>query len=538
MYVANSGDPGASDGITKARHRVTCNDDGTVLIEDRNGLKYFFGKQDYYRQGYGLQYADLYINDEFLVEYDNYLYVTRIEDPHGNFYDINYSQRFNSDGEFNTNVFTIDSVEGSGGNDAIFTYKPSTGSPVNSDPGFANRSPNLVLHSVTAGGRTVNYDFEEIIPGSISVDNNLISVSVPPGSSTGSTGESWDYTYHPALEYTPGSFFLSANSGTLASVTSRFGGTTSYEYQFIKSTTAEPLADIKAVSTKTSEGLGTWTYTFNAGSDGFNRTTVAAPENITSEYRHCNLSTVATECLGRGGYLIEQTTSGTGAEETVTYHWGISPPISPQKTIFTRYGGFNVNYRLNTFAVRLSQTVVNRKGDYLATIYGNYDEFDNARVIGEKRTDQFVPFTSEGIRLDPSDLDTRVTANEYENKTGSDLWILGLPTRSRVQEPIGVVSNPVNLETDQVMAYTYTNRGQVETESRFGSVTQYAFDGKGNLEIVAAQTPADKIVDTCIRLTLSGGDEVALEIKNGNGRFKDVFEFLRFLDRVIEDQAA
>ena len=484
IYAANPDDTGASDGITKARHRVTCNDDGTVLIEDRNGLKYYFGKQDYYRQGNGLQYAESFINNDWLVEYDNYLYVTRIEDPHGNYYNINYSQRFNADGEFNTNVFTIDSVEGSSGNDAIFTYKPSPGSPVASDPSFANRSPNLVLHSLQAGGRTVTYDFEELFAGAVSVDNNLISVSMSAGSSTGSTGEKWDYSYHSPAEFIPDSFFLSANSGALATVSSRFGGTTNYEYQFIQSTTVEPLADIKAIKTKTSEGLGTWTYNFNPGADGYNRTTVSGPEGIVSEFTHCNLSLDASDCNGKGGYIVEQKTTGPSAEETVVYQWGISQAISPQNTVFQRYGGFNVNYTISTHIVRLTQSVVSRGNDYLATIYSNYDEFENAQVVGERRTAEYVHLTSTGILLDSTDLDTRLTYNNYVNKTGSDLWLLGLPIRSRVEEPIGVASNPINLETDQVMAYTYTDEGKVETESRYGSVTQYFYDRAGNVDLM------------------------------------------------------
>ena len=128
--------------------------------------------------------------------------------------------------------------------------------------------------------------------------------------------------------------------------------------------------------------------------------------------------------------------------------------------------------------------MVNRKNDYLATVYGNYDEFENPLVIGEKRTNELVPFTSAGLTLDPSDVDTRVTVFEYENKTGADLWMLGLPTRSRVQEPIGVVSDPVNLLTDQVIANTYTDQGNLKTQSQYGSLTQYFYDSKGNVETV------------------------------------------------------
>ena len=56
-------------------------------------------------------------------------------------------------------------------------------------------------------------------------------------------------------------------------------------------------------------------------------------------------------------------------------------------------------------------------------------------------------------------------------------------------------------------------------------------------DIVNVQSPTSKTEDTSICLTLTRGEKSLVEIRNGNGRFKDVFEFLRFLDRVIEDQA-
>lgn len=93
---------------------------------------------------------------------------------------------------------------------------------------------------------------------------------------------------------------------------------------------------------------------------------------------------------------------------------------------------------------------------------------------------------------------------------------------------IGVYENSFGDLSDCVFI---TNKGLHILKSNCRKFVSY-------LEIVGIQTPADKVGGTCICLMISGGDEVVIEIKNGNGRFKDVFEFLRFLDRVIEDQAA
>lgn len=56
-------------------------------------------------------------------------------------------------------------------------------------------------------------------------------------------------------------------------------------------------------------------------------------------------------------------------------------------------------------------------------------------------------------------------------------------------------------------------------------------------DIVGIQPPFDKKEDTSIFLILANGEKALVEIRNGSGRFKDVFEFSRFLDRVIEDQS-
>ncbi len=47
--------------------------------------------------------------------------------------------------------------------------------------------------------------------------------------------------------------------------------------------------------------------------------------------------------------------------------------------------------------------------------------------------------------------------------------------------------------------------------------------------------PSNKTTDTTITIMLDSDNFTSIEIRNGRGRFKDVFEFVRFLDRVLKD---
>jgi len=492
IFVANSDDVGASDGTTKARHRVTCNEDGTVIIEARNGMRYFFGKQKYLKQGSGLQFLPRLVESDQLVEYNEYLYVTRIADTYGNYHDINYSLQFNSDGEYNISVFTIDSVEASSGLKAEFIYKPSSGSPVQSDPLYVRDSPNLILHSLSAGGVTVEYDFEEVVPDTVSVNNNLVKVSVSAGSTTGSDDLNWEYEYYPANDFTADSFLLSPNSGMLKTVTNRFGGKTTYDYQFIKSATAEPGADIKAMKTKTAEGLGVWSYSFDEGieGEGYNRTTITAPEGIILRYKHCNMSFIATECDSIPGYLVEQSTTdfgiggGAGAKQLTRYTWQTSASISPQLERFARYGGILVEKAITVHANLMVQTTVNRDDVYLSMLYANFDNFDNPQLIAERSSDEYLPYPEIDSRLNLDDPNIRARTIIYENKTEADLWLLGLPIETRLFDLTSIASVPASPDNDQITRSSYNNNGSVVTQSNFGAQSQYFYDRKGNVELI------------------------------------------------------
>ena len=54
-------------------------------------------------------------------------------------------------------------------------------------------------------------------------------------------------------------------------------------------------------------------------------------------------------------------------------------------------------------------------------------------------------------------------------------------------------------------------------------------------DISNVRSPSDKQGDYTILLVLANGVEVPLEVRGTRGRFSDVFEFTRFLDRVMSD---
>lgn len=55
-------------------------------------------------------------------------------------------------------------------------------------------------------------------------------------------------------------------------------------------------------------------------------------------------------------------------------------------------------------------------------------------------------------------------------------------------------------------------------------------------DIATTHGPAEKLVDDAITIVLKSGTRTQIRIADGDGRFKDVFSFVRFIDRVIEDR--
>ena len=484
MYATKVGYEGGADATTKARHRITCNNaEGALVVETPAGMKYYFGKQSYFKQGNGLQWANNYIGADFRVEHDNYLYATRIEDSNGNAFSIEYSLKYNADGQFNSPVFTLDRITQGNREVATFNYAAAPGAPTRN----VNVTPNQVLHSIDVGRRSISYEYERVYPTGISLRHNLTAVSITTGATRGDGSVSWEYDYYPPIALMDGLLFENANTDNLKSATNRQGGITQYEYEWIESTNQEPLSGIRAVKTKTSVGLGTWEFEYDGGAvgDGFNRTTVSGPENTVIEYKHCNLSFVDESCYGAAGYLFGRDTYKAGSStpvESETYLWiPAGDLLTNQTQRYSRFGGFTVNRQFSVYHMILLHKTVQRGNVYLSTTVVDTDRFGNPTESVERRSSSFVPY-SIGTAMSNSET-TRITRRTLENKTGTDLWMLGLPkTVELIDTPI-IVSEPA-LDTDQKVEYTYTREGNVRTYSQYGAVTTYSYDDKGNVTLI------------------------------------------------------
>jgi hypothetical protein len=96
-----------------------------------------------------------------------------------------------------------------------------------------------------------------------------------------------------------------------------------------------------------------------------------------------------------------------------------------------------------------------------------------------------------------------------------------------IGEPIGIYSNPVPTQPETILV---AERGLVTI--RGGDMQSIPFAELGGI-----QGPHTKADASRISLTLRSGLVVNLEIHGRDGKFQDVFSFVRFLDRVMEDQS-
>lgn len=99
--------------------------------------------------------------------------------------------------------------------------------------------------------------------------------------------------------------------------------------------------------------------------------------------------------------------------------------------------------------------------------------------------------------------------------------------RALIGEPIGIYSNPVPTQPETILV---AQRGLVAI--RASNMQSIQFD-----EMSGVQGPHTKADASRITLTLRSGIVVNLDIHGRDGKFQDVFEFVRFLARVMEDQS-
>ena len=519
IYTVDSAYPGASNGITRELHRVTCNTDGTIEIETSSGMTYFFGKQRYLENGNGLQFPEALVNSEQRVEYKDYLYATRIEDRNGNAFDIDYTLVWSSNGLSNSPVFTIDSVRQGTRIAAEFTYDVAPGESANQ----ISQTPNVILHQLKVGEKVLEYTYDSEFSGDTAkrlLLNNLIDVSITTGAAQGASQVDFSYEYYPAIEEDGVVVWQidDANAGNLKTLTNRFGGTTTYGYQWIASPDGNSFNGVRAIASKTASGLGTWTYEFEQGaqSDGYDRTVVTGPENIRTQYTYCNMSLIDADCNDQIGHLVEKRVfggNGTALREIETYQWrSISTALITNQSeriyAFGNYTPLNT-VRFSIYPRKLVHTTATRGGDVLAVSQLSFDEFATSQVTLELRGNSPIPYgdydgdgsidatagqalsvesdgnvnpLQSGTTIDADNPNVRVTVNQFLNITTSDTWIIGLQSYTSLYDETQVTSEPASA-SDKVITFEYDSKGNLTSRSDYGSSSRFEYDNNGNLTL-------------------------------------------------------
>ncbi len=108
-------------------------------------------------------------------------------------------------------------------------------------------------------------------------------------------------------------------------------------------------------------------------------------------------------------------------------------------------------------------------------------------------------------------------ADQYKASIGID---------ASLGDAIGVYINPDSVQPEAIFV---AERGLLAIRS--GSVQKIEFS-----EIESTRSPSAADYNTDISLVLRSGNAVSLRVAGTDGRFRDVFSFVRFLDRVLEDR--
>ena len=226
------------DMTTREHHRVMCNSDRTLTIEDRNGITYVFGKQQYLVQGSDLsapyRFSDEELNSEHPVIFRDYQHVTEIRDKNGNAFTIEYELRHNrgerEGEEFQNSVFTVDEIKQNNSVVAKFRYDDPEQSNLAIQSPFAHLSRLTLTRSNPATpSLTVEYTVESVVSNSSVPEFNLTVARTNLPNGTPGVGVNnnmrWAYDYYPENS--------TAESSNLKSVTNPYGGVVDYTYEEI-----------------------------------------------------------------------------------------------------------------------------------------------------------------------------------------------------------------------------------------------------------------------------------------------------------------
>ncbi|WP_312452579.1 RHS repeat domain-containing protein [Stutzerimonas nitrititolerans] len=355
-------------------------------------------------------------------------FVTRIEDFSGNSLDFEYD--IPASNKFGPHHL-LTRVKASDGRAVKFSYKNAA-------------SDSAIISSISGEGQSVSYTFSDSAYGVGAKAQYLTRVSNPDGTD-------WRYTYIDSDRVTgslPGRF-------SMATMKSPLGLSTSYKYDY-KQMGSDPSEKLNIVTERrissirgSSHSAYTWAYTYTKGVNKNDVTVERGPEQCV-RYEHVGANTIANgaSAVDRGlwtiGLLMKKEISKScgSALRTETYTWG-SQNISEQNEM-RRYNLLVENY---TRAPILTKKVISQSGNYT--------------------TDYTYDANGQPTKLSESGDRSRTITNTYTLPGGN--WVLGKIASQTIS---GITGS---------LKYSYTNKGLVSQEDRYGVVTKYAYTGAGDL---------------------------------------------------------
>ncbi|MBB6521749.1 RHS repeat protein [Pseudoteredinibacter isoporae] len=405
-----------------------CRSNGGLEVYDSKGTKYTYSL-------WGLVgITDFQQDNQFA-----YL-VTRIEDTYGNRININYTSRI-------TNYKVIESVTANDGRRVTFNYKKLN-------------SSKTLLKSISAHGRTVKYQYKSVPSGNGKV---FLSQAVPP------QGRSWKYQYK-----------TSAGAGrySISGVTSPTSLKSEYTFGAVAfdGSTFEKTTVVTRKKLSWGNKSADWTYSYSPAGTGRpvlgsfpsnmeqDVTTIVGPYYC-QKYTHIGNQAITKSTLSGVSpyiYLVGTLTEKVQYRDRNCSHvlqrdlydWA-EIEISEQNNVQRR--GLKVQEEYSFPVLRQRETTLN--GDLYRETYSNFDVYGNPQ------------------RIDSRGSKSKITYLSYKNDL--QRWIVGLPLENRISNIPGSTKN------------TYTSQGNLSRSDAYGVITQYHYDGRGNL---SSQTdPAGRI---------------------------------------------
>lgn len=428
--VLANGDGSDHAYITKGRWIGRClptalniDNQGGLIVFSPEGLKYTFNLRGSVSP------------DKAYIVY----FVTRIEDPEGNYLDFTYA----SPPENATVRYTLlKSVVSSDSQRVDFSY---------SDVAYDDVGQRPVLTSISGGDKTINYSYIDATwySGTVTQAHYLNKVSYPDGTS-------WSYTYNDRpnnLDFIPGRF-------SLATMRSPTGLLTKYAYIY-RQMGNDPQEKLNVISHRTisypagwAQEESVWEYQYTKGYVPNNdKTLVIGPEQCV-RYEHVGSNTISSAWATNAGLwkiglltkkeILDRSGTGCGAvRRTEALTWG-SQNISDQN----EKRRFGLIVETETRAPLLLKKTIQQDGSTYTTDY-TYDTY------------------GQPIKVVENGQKSRTTTSTYTRPGGR--WMLGKVASQTIS---GVTGNITN---------SYTSAGKLAQENRFGVITKYAYSGNGDL---------------------------------------------------------